>query len=418
MTMPADDRRRGRRPSRGPAARPARPAAGRRSTSCPRRTRGRRRRRTSPSATDRRRRQRQRRGACSVSMSRPTRMMSASENRRSRRPYERVPTIPPTAIAVVSSPKPTASMPEPLAGVQDEHRPRRAERDVEGEDRERERPHRRVCQQPAEPLGHVRRRMLDRLARRLARRRLVTTRRRAARRARSRPRWSRTAAPCRRRTGTRRSAARRAGSSAGTRPAAGRSRCPGPRAATSRGRSVLLAESANVSAVPRTNSATRTTAMLDRAADDRGREQPPGRRARTRLTTTTIRRRSNRSATAPASTPNRSGGRSGSRASETRNGSLVCEATSSGPGGERDPVADVGDDGRRRAASGSSGRGAAGRRSRRRGRTGTARREDTGGSAPGNGPLVERHDPAGQAPPVTSTRPASRMISAIRSGDG
>ena len=38
-------------------------------------------------------------------------MMSASENRRSRRPYDAVPTIPPIAIAVVIRPKPTAVMP-------------------------------------------------------------------------------------------------------------------------------------------------------------------------------------------------------------------------------------------------------------------------------------------------------------------
>ena len=46
-----------------------------------------------------------------VSISSPTRMMSASEKRRSSLPYADVPTMPPMAIAVVSSPKPTAPMP-------------------------------------------------------------------------------------------------------------------------------------------------------------------------------------------------------------------------------------------------------------------------------------------------------------------
>ena len=44
-------------------------------------------------------------------MTSPTRMMSASENRRSSRPYDTVPAIPPIAIAVVIRPKPTAVMP-------------------------------------------------------------------------------------------------------------------------------------------------------------------------------------------------------------------------------------------------------------------------------------------------------------------
>ena len=102
--------------------------------------------------------------------------------------------------------------------------------------------------------------------------------------------------------------------------------------ATSPGRSVLLAESANVSAVPSTNRTTRTTAMLIAAADDRGDEDdqhdgtaevddddhpPPvesGRRSR---------RRGRRTAA--------TGRYSLSTAIETRNGSRVCEATSSGP---------------------------------------------------------------------------------------
>ena len=70
--------------------------------------------------------------------------------------------------------------------------------------------------------------------------------------------------------------------------------------------------------------------------------------ARPRFTTTTIRRRSNRSAAAPPMTPNSRNGRySLNSASETRNGSRVCDATSSGPAAMRDAVADVVDERRR-----------------------------------------------------------------------
>jgi len=44
---------------------------------------------------------------------------------------------------------------EPVAGVKDEHRPRGAERHVEGEDRDRQRPHRGVRPQPAPALADV-----------------------------------------------------------------------------------------------------------------------------------------------------------------------------------------------------------------------------------------------------------------------
>ena len=55
-------------------------------------------------------------------------------------------------------------------------------------------------------------------------------------------------------------------------------------------------------------------------------------KVRPRLTITTIRRRSNRSAATPPITPNRSTGRYSLRSAiETRNGSCVSEATSSGP---------------------------------------------------------------------------------------
>ena len=84
--------------------------------------------------------------------------------------------------AVVSSPKPTSPVLEPLDGVEDEDRPRRAEGDVERHDRERQRPHRRVAPQPAEALGDL---PADVRPRRLRRRR-AAGRRDARDRA---PRW-------------------------------------------------------------------------------------------------------------------------------------------------------------------------------------------------------------------------------------
>ncbi len=59
---------------------------------------------------------------------------------------------------------------------------------------------------------------------------------------------------------------------------------------------------------------------------------------RTRFTPATIRRRSWRSATAPAGTPNSSWGRIWARAAiETSSGSRVSEATSSGPAASATP---------------------------------------------------------------------------------
>ena len=53
-------------------------------------------------------------------------------------------------------PEPDFVHAQPLAGVEDQHGPRRAERDVEREDRERQRPHRRMGHEPAEPFDHLR----------------------------------------------------------------------------------------------------------------------------------------------------------------------------------------------------------------------------------------------------------------------
>ncbi len=224
---------------------------------------------------------------------------------------------------------------EPLAGVQDEHGPRRAVGDVEREDREREGPHRRVREQPADALGHLVAEAPPLPAAPASG--SWRPARRAPRRARTPRRSRRTAGPCRLRTGRRRSAVRPAGSWSGRRPASARWRCPGPRARTMPGSSVLLAESANVSAVPSTKSTTRIRAMLTLPVTIvavRTASTP----ARRRFATTTIRRRSNRSAATPPMTPKRSTGRySVSSASDTRNGSRVCEATSSGPAATTTP---------------------------------------------------------------------------------
>ena len=53
------------------------------------------------------------------------------------------------------SPNPIAPEPEPLARVQDEHRPRGPERHVEDQDREHQRPDGRVVPHPAQALGDV-----------------------------------------------------------------------------------------------------------------------------------------------------------------------------------------------------------------------------------------------------------------------
>ena len=97
------------------------------------------------------------------------------------------------------------------------------------------------------------------------------------------------------------------------------------------GNSALLAESAKVSAVPRRNSTIRTTAMFTVPLMI-VRTRATSTTARPRSTATTIRRRSTRSAIAPPRTPKRSTGRYWlSSAIETRNGSRVWDATSSGP---------------------------------------------------------------------------------------
>ena len=107
--------------------------------------------------------------------------------------------------------------------------------------------------------------------------------------------------------------------------------------ATSIGSRVAEAVSAKTSAVPSRNSAASTTA-IDTVSVARDSARTPSTPARTRSTTTTTRRRSTRSARAPACSPKTSQGSCCSRtASDTRNGSSVREATSSGPAAREIP---------------------------------------------------------------------------------
>ena len=157
-------------------------------------------------------------------------------------------------------PEPDLVHAQPLAGVEDEHGPRRPERDVEREDRERQRPHRRMRDEPPDALDHVGAPSWPAPAappsywwRRA---------RRAARRARNRPRSSRTAGPCRPRTGTAPIGGATSWFVRRNAPCIRALAMPRSSRATRPGSSVLLAASAKVSAVPSTNRVTSTTAML------------------------------------------------------------------------------------------------------------------------------------------------------------
>ena len=82
----------------------------------------------------------------------------------------------------------------------------------------------------------------------------------------------------------------------------------------------------------------RTTRMSTCAGRDGEREDARARPRASGSQTITIRRRSTRSASAPAYRPNSSqGSRCSTAASATRNGSWVCEATSSGPAARARP---------------------------------------------------------------------------------
>jgi hypothetical protein len=106
-----------------------------------------------------------------------------------------------------------------------------------------------------------------------------------------------------------------------------------PRSAlsTSIGTNVLDAVSANVSAVPNRNMTTSTTAMFTQPVTIVT-VSTVSTTVRIRSTATTTRRRSSRSAMTPAFSPKSSHGRRCSgTAIATSSGSLVWEATSSGP---------------------------------------------------------------------------------------
>jgi hypothetical protein len=100
---------------------------------------------------------------------------------------------------------------------------------------------------------------------------------------------------------------------------------------------VWEALSANTSAVPRRNSAARTTAIetLSVTIDSESIARMP---TRSRFIVTTIALRLRRSAIAPASSPMTSHGSCWrDQAMATRKGSCVCEATSSGPAANEIP---------------------------------------------------------------------------------
>ena len=130
-------------------------------TSCP--TRRRAAPKTKKMAGRDRRRGREASPRCvSVSMMSPMRMMLPRLTRRVIQPYATVPTRPPIAETVVDQPEATVAQPEPLGGVEHEHRPCGSERDVEDEDRQHQRPDGGVVPDPAEALGDL---VADRLRR-------------------------------------------------------------------------------------------------------------------------------------------------------------------------------------------------------------------------------------------------------------
>ena len=152
--------------------------------------------------------------------------------------------------------------------------------------------------------------------------------------------------------------------------------------------------------------------------------------ARARLTTTMIRIRSTRSATTPAANPNSSTGTFWARSAiETRSGSRVSRGDQQRAGRERDAVPDVGQDGRREQPA---ERASEARRSDRLGQAdgGIGHRGSLPWPPAGATLRADARQRGGTVPscrvtmpPVsgvqrTSTRPASPMISAIRSGDG
>ena len=235
-------------------------------------------------------------------------------------------------------PEPDLVHAEPLVGVQDEHRPGGPERDVEGEDRERERPHRRMGEEPADALGHLGAEAAPRPGAPSGA--LVTTREISTAPSAKQTAFvaNGSAIPTANRNAPIGGAT--AGSRSRTAPCIRALATPRSSRRTRPGSRVLLAESANVSAVPSTNSATRTTAMLttsltivatstSRTAAGRGSPRRPSaadrtdrrRRRRARRTAAPAGTRSaapSRRGTGPASARRRAAGRRRARCRRRR----------------------------------------------------------------------------------------------------
>ena len=264
-------------------------------------------------------------------------MMSPSENRRSRRPYDDRADDAAHGDRRRQQPEPDRRPSRAAGRVQDEHRPRGAERDVEREDRERQRPHRRVPEQPAEALRHLRAQARARLARPAAS--VVTTRETSTAPSTKHDRVGRERN--RRADGEQERADRRRDELVGQQERAlhpGVGRCPGRRAARGPGRACCWPSRRTSPPCRARTARSGRRPMLDDVAAAIVTTRMASTTARTRLTTMTIRRRSKRSAVAPPRTPNRRTGRYSLRSAiETRNGSWVWDATSSGPAASTTP---------------------------------------------------------------------------------
>ena len=243
-----------------------------------------------------------------------------------------MPSRPPTAETVVSRPNPTGAEAEPLAGVEHQNRPGRAERDVEDQDGQDQRAHRR---RGAPSTASPRRRRGARCA---------------AASCGSRP-WAGSDDP-----GHQQHAGGDQDGLGDERPgqAGGEQGRPDRRAGElverdEPGLQPGVGDAPGRRGAPASGSASRRCCRRRprrwRAGPAPPAPWPPRRwpvtivttraastTARTASAAITIRRRSSRSDSTPAYRPNTSGGAHRSRAaSETRNGSSVSEATSSGP---------------------------------------------------------------------------------------
>ena len=220
---------------------------------------------------------------------------------------------------------------EALGGVEDQHRPRRAEGHVEHQDRQRERPHGRVVPGPADPLDDV----VPDAGRRGSGSRpccgsviLVSS---ATASSTTHGLRDERPAPSRARTGR---PDRRADELVDGDEAdldARRWRCRGRRGRPASGGTCSTVLSAKTSAVPSRNIAT-STSQIDTVSVRTDAARSSRTPTRSRSTMTTMSLRSSRSASAPASSAKRNGGsHRRSAAIATRNSWSVWDATSSGP---------------------------------------------------------------------------------------